>query len=100
MREVEDIDLKNQVVTTSPGFRPRQLRLQYDHLVIALGSVSNFSSTTCARAGNIAPIANMSPPIAVVQSARILDLYPFSFRKGLVLRALDIDLRPPFNIEY
>ena len=42
MREVEDIDLKNQVVTTSPGFRPRQLRLQYDHLVIALGSVSNF----------------------------------------------------------
>src|SRR5258708_17961960 len=42
MREVEDIDLKNQIVTTSPGFRPRQLRLQYDHLVIALGSVSNF----------------------------------------------------------
>src|SRR5258708_35539285 len=42
MREVEDIDLKNQVVITSPGFRPRQLRLQYDHLVIALGSVSNF----------------------------------------------------------
>src|SRR6266852_5808734 len=42
MREVEDIDLKNQVVITSPGFRPRQLRLQYDHLVSALGSVSNF----------------------------------------------------------
>src|SRR5207302_8354789 len=42
MREVEHIDLKKQIVTVSPGFRPRQLQLQYDHLVIALGSVTNF----------------------------------------------------------
>src|SRR5260370_28660905 len=42
MREAEDIDLKNQIVTLSPGFRPRQLRLEYDRLVIALGSVTNF----------------------------------------------------------
>jgi NADH:ubiquinone reductase (H+-translocating) len=42
MREVEDIDLQKQVVTISPGFRPRQLQLKYDHLVIALGSVTNF----------------------------------------------------------
>jgi NADH dehydrogenase len=42
MREVEDINLKKQTVTISPGFRPRQLQLQYDHLVIALGSVTNF----------------------------------------------------------
>ena len=42
MREVEDIDLKRQIVTISPGFHPRQLQLQYDHLVIALGSVTNF----------------------------------------------------------
>jgi len=42
MREVEDIDLKNQIVTLSPGFRPRQLRIEYDRLVIALGSVTNF----------------------------------------------------------
>src|SRR5262245_58999089 len=31
MREVEDIDLKNQVVTVSPGFRPHLLQLEYDH---------------------------------------------------------------------
>jgi NADH dehydrogenase len=42
MREVEDIDLKKRIVTISPGFRPRQLQLQYDHLAIALGSVTNF----------------------------------------------------------
>jgi NADH dehydrogenase len=42
MREVEDIDLKNQFVTISPGFLPRQLQVKYDHLVIALGTVTNF----------------------------------------------------------
>ena len=42
MREVEDINLKNQTVTISPGFRPRQLQLKYDHLVIALGTITDF----------------------------------------------------------
>lgn len=42
MREVEDIDLKKQIVTVSPGFRPRHLQLKYDHLVIALGTITNF----------------------------------------------------------
>jgi NADH dehydrogenase len=42
MRDVEDIDLRNQVVTISPGFLPRQLELKYDRLVIALGNVTNF----------------------------------------------------------
>src|SRR6202030_4047775 len=42
MRDVEDIDLKNQIVTISPGFRPRHLQLKYDHLVIALGRITNF----------------------------------------------------------
>lgn len=41
-REIEDIDLVNKVVTASPGFRPRQLKLKYDYLVIALGNVTNF----------------------------------------------------------
>jgi NADH dehydrogenase len=41
-REIEEIDLANKTVTVSPGFRPRQLKLQYDYLVIALGNVTNF----------------------------------------------------------
>src|SRR5256886_13180502 len=43
MREVEAIDLENRVVTVSPGFRPVATRLAYDYMVIALGSVPNFS---------------------------------------------------------
>src|ERR1700676_4675001 len=42
MRSVEDIDLKNKVETVSPGFRPRQKKIPYDYLVIALGEVTNF----------------------------------------------------------
>lgn len=42
MREVEEIDLNHQVVTLSPGFRPRQLQLAYDRLVIALGNITEF----------------------------------------------------------
>ena len=41
-REIEDIDLANKVITVSPGFRPRQLKLNYNYLVIALGNVTNF----------------------------------------------------------
>src|ERR1700747_3337588 len=42
MREVRDINLKDQIVTISPGFRPRRLQFQFDYLVIALGSITNF----------------------------------------------------------
>ncbi|HLH00100.1 MAG TPA: FAD-dependent oxidoreductase [Bryobacteraceae bacterium] len=42
MREVEEIDLNNRVVTVSPGFRPRLMKIPYDYLVIALGEVTNF----------------------------------------------------------
>jgi NADH dehydrogenase len=41
-REIEEIDLANKIITVSPGFRPRQLKLHYDYLVIALGNVTNF----------------------------------------------------------
>ena len=44
MREVEDIDLKRQIVTISPGFRPRELQLKYDHLVIALAASPTFTA--------------------------------------------------------
>ncbi len=41
-REIESIDLKNRVVTTSSGFRPLPHQLTYDHLVIALGNITSF----------------------------------------------------------
>ncbi|WP_166829220.1 FAD-dependent oxidoreductase [Thalassoroseus pseudoceratinae] len=42
IREVESIDLANRTVTLSPGFWPRPLQLEYDHLVLALGTVTDF----------------------------------------------------------
>jgi NADH:quinone reductase (non-electrogenic) len=42
VREVESIDLENRVVTTSPGFKPHPHLISYDHLVLALGTVTDF----------------------------------------------------------
>src|SRR5215218_5091768 len=42
VRDVQGIDLAAKTVTLSPGFRPRETVLRYDHLVLALGSVTDF----------------------------------------------------------
>lgn len=38
-REIEAIDLKQKTVCLAPGCRPRPLVVEYDHLVLALGTV-------------------------------------------------------------
>jgi NADH:ubiquinone reductase (H+-translocating) len=43
VRTVERIDLDHKVVITSPGFRPGPSVLPYDYLVLALGTLDNFS---------------------------------------------------------
>ena len=42
VREVESIDLERRTVTTAPGFLPHAHTLHYDHLVFALGTVTDF----------------------------------------------------------
>jgi NADH dehydrogenase len=42
VRDVEAVDLERQVVVTSPGFRPHAHVIPYDHLVLALGTVTDF----------------------------------------------------------
>lgn len=42
VREVESVDLKNRVITTSPGFRPHSHTIEFDHLVLAVGNVTDF----------------------------------------------------------
>jgi NADH:ubiquinone reductase (H+-translocating) len=42
VREVESIDLANKTITTSTGFHPHPHVLPYDHLVLALGTVTDF----------------------------------------------------------
>ncbi|MCE9592123.1 MAG: FAD-dependent oxidoreductase [Planctomycetes bacterium] len=46
MRDVESIDTANRTVTCSPGLRPKPLILPYDHLIVALGNVTDFRGMT------------------------------------------------------
>ncbi len=42
VREISNIDLKERTVTLSPNFYHTDLTIAYDHLVIALGNVTDF----------------------------------------------------------
>jgi NADH dehydrogenase len=42
VRDVESVDLQQRVVVTSPGFRPHPHEIRFDHLVLALGNVTDF----------------------------------------------------------
>ncbi len=42
LREVEAVDLGRRVVVASPGFRPHHHEISFDHLVMALGNVTDF----------------------------------------------------------
>src|SRR6266496_2691320 len=42
VREVESIDIENQTITTTPGLHPHPNVIPYDHLVLALGNVTDF----------------------------------------------------------
>jgi NADH:ubiquinone reductase (H+-translocating) len=46
VREVEKIDFEAKTVTLSTGFVPRNKVLEYDHLVFALGNVTDFRGLT------------------------------------------------------
>jgi NADH dehydrogenase len=42
IREVESVDLDKREITTSPGFKPHSHVIAYDHLVVAMGTVTDF----------------------------------------------------------
>jgi NADH dehydrogenase len=42
VRDAETVDLDRRVVVTSPGFRPHPHEIRFDHLVLALGNVTDF----------------------------------------------------------
>ena len=42
VRDIESIDIQNQTIVTTPGFRQQAHAINYDHLVLALGNVTDF----------------------------------------------------------
>ena len=64
MRDVEAIDLEQKVVVASPGFRPHPHRIPYDHLVLALGSVTDFRGMR-GLAEHAFPFKNLGDALAL-----------------------------------
>ncbi len=46
MREVESVDLQKKTITLAPQFCHKPLEIQYDHLVVGLGNVTDFRGAT------------------------------------------------------
>jgi NADH dehydrogenase len=46
VRDVQAVDLARRTVTCAPGFEPKPLVLSFDHLVVALGNVTDFRGMT------------------------------------------------------
>ena len=46
VRDVQAVDLEARTVTCAPGFEPKPLVLPFDHLVVALGNVTDFRGMT------------------------------------------------------
>jgi NADH:ubiquinone reductase (H+-translocating) len=63
-REIEHVDLENHQVICSPGFRPRSLVLPYDHLVVALGNVTDFRGMT-GLADHAMPFKSLGDALAL-----------------------------------
>jgi len=64
VREVESIDLEAKVVITSPGFRPHPHEIRFDHLVLALGSVTDFRGLR-GLAEHAFPFKNLGDALAL-----------------------------------
>jgi NADH dehydrogenase len=64
VRDVEAIDLESKVVVTSPGFRPHPHLIPYDHLVLALGSVTDFRGMR-GLAEHAFPFKNLGDALAL-----------------------------------
>src|ERR1700722_9392082 len=47
VRELEGVDLERRVVTLGAGLTPQTLELSFDHLVLALGNVTDFRGIPC-----------------------------------------------------
>ena len=63
VREVETIDIENQTVTTTPGFRPAASVIHYDHLVLALGM--SRTSAVCAVCQSTRYLQNLSDALYI-----------------------------------
>lgn len=64
VRDVQSIDIQNQTITTTPGFKQQPSVIHYDHLVLALGNVTDFRGLT-GLAEHAIPFKNLSDALYI-----------------------------------
>lgn len=64
IREIESVDLERKVVRLQPGFSRRIQELPYDHLVVALGNVTDFRNSP-GLYEHAMPFKNLADAIAL-----------------------------------
>jgi NADH dehydrogenase len=72
IREVTEISIENKTVTLSPNFSHKDLVIKYDHLVLGLGSVTDFRTSPGGLAEHALPFKDLSDAIALRN--RIIDV--------------------------
>ena len=72
IREIKEIDIKNKLVTLSPNFSHKDLIINYDHLVLGLGSVTDFRTSPGGIAEHALPFKDLADAVALRN--RIIDV--------------------------
>jgi NADH dehydrogenase len=64
VRDIESIDTRNQTITTTPGFRQQPNVAHYDHLVVAVGNVTDFRGL-CGLPEHAIPFKNLGDALYI-----------------------------------
>lgn len=72
IREIKEIDLENKEITLSPNFNHKDVIINYDHLVLGLGSVTDFRSSPGGICEHALPFKDLSDAVALRN--RIIDV--------------------------
>lgn len=72
IREVTDINLEQKTVTLSPNFSHKDVVLEYDHLVLGMGCVTDFRTSRGGIAEHALPFKDLSD--ALTLRNRIIDV--------------------------
>lgn len=72
IRDVTEINTKDQTVSLSPNFSHKELTIKYDHLVLGLGTVTDFRTSPGGLAEHALPFKDLSD--AITLRNRIIDV--------------------------
>lgn len=62
IRSIHSVDFANQIVTLEPSFGTETLSIQYDHVIVALGTATDFRTTPGMR-GHVFPFKDLTDAI-------------------------------------